>query len=297
MEIIKIYNLKTAKQTIELENQGKIKLNIYKSLKNAFSQNSKKIFDLLIITYYKSIDFNREIHENTVLIQMIDIKSKYLNFILTNFKININKIKMIIHKCSYKSFKILLKSPINSIESIFINLCTNNSLRFIKLFISTLFNRYDFNKNNLIDLILKRNWFSYSILDFACGNKLNVVKFLIKFIELKDPKLIDFNINMICNSTTAKNEDIIKYLLENFKFNLNEKNVAGVALLHYTNNLNVVKLLIKHDGNFHLEINENGYLYYSKYEILKFLTKYIKPTNNEIIENSEIHKFIYFKKK
>ena len=304
MEIIKNHNFKAAKQLIELDLQGKIKLDIYKSLHYAYL-NNKKIFDLLIITYYKSIDFNKKVHKNIVLEQMIDIESKYLNFILTNVKINLNEIEYMINCFSYKSFKILLNImkqanyKFNN-EIIFINLCEHKSLKFVKLFISFLNN----DKKTLINLILKKNIYDISILDYACGNRLNIVVYLTKLLKsfisvdlvnIRFNKSIDSdflpNINMLIKARA--NEDIVKYLLENYSFNLNEKDYHGSTVISYIFNINIIKILCKYDGNINLEINYDHYKAIKKY---RFLIKYINLStlipNNILFENSELFKLI-----
>ena len=295
MEVLKIHNLKTAKQLIELENQGKIKLDIYESLKNAFLKNSKKIFDLLIITYYKSIDFNKRIYSHTILGCMIIYRSKYLNFILTNVKMNIdiNYIKNIFHSCSYKSFKKLTSFDVNlslDMYNIFNNLCMHNSLKSIKLFISII-------KPSMIkDLILKKDPYGYSSLDYACNNKLSIVKYLIYFIKSIDLKSIDIDSRILLNDKYKEN--IIKYLLENFNFNLNELYKYGTLFIHYFN-LNIIKLLLKNDGNINLEFKDNfdktSIYYISNINSFKFLAKYEIPEiiSNKQYDNSEIFKFIF----
>ena len=175
MEIIKIHNLKTAKQLIE---SGF--LDIYEHLYKAYIDNNRKIFDLLIITYYKSIDFNKIIYGNTIINYMFALKSKYLNFILNNVELNSNNKFDSIYICSYKSFKILInilftkKNLKFDLEYVFGMLCLNRSLRFIKLLVS---------KYNIKDLILKKNLYGYTALDHAYSNKSNIVEYLLNYIK------------------------------------------------------------------------------------------------------------------
>ena len=298
MEVIKIHNLKIAKQIIALDLQNKIKLDIYQSLHYAFI-HSRKIFDLLIITYYKSIDFNKNFNDKIpILNYMIKIKSKHLNFILTTFKINIDNIKFIIYELSYKSFKFLLKSIINNFDTYFVfsSLCQDKSLKFIKLFIKSL----NITKKSLFELIFKKDIFNRSSLDLACGNKLNVVKYLIKFIKSIDSKSIDsksidFNINMLIE---AKDKiDITKYLLENFKFNLNQQNEYYNTVMHFAKKIDVIKILFKYDGKIDLEIRNNHnklpIYYIEKVKLYKFLRKYTDPDKQDkkTFKNPEIFKF------
>ena len=260
MEILKTHKLKTVKQLIELDLQGKIKLDIYESLYYAYICNSIKIFDLLIKTYYKSIDFNKQIDsKHTLLYYMIFIKSKCLNFILINVKIDN------LH-----------------ISSIFHDLCRYSTLKSVKLFISII-------KSSVIKELIIKKIYEYSPLENACFNKLNIVKYLLNFI-IFDSNLI--NINIFCRS---EKENIIKYLLENFKFNLNKQNEYGYTIMQYIHNLNIAKMLFKYDGNIDLEI-KNQYNYKSidyiyDIKIYKFLVKYTKAYNI-IFENPEIFKFI-----
>ena len=287
MEVIKISNLKTVKQTIELDLQGKIKLDIYESLYQAYTYESTKIFDLLIKTYYKSIDFNKQINSRTILYYMIEIRSKCLNFILNNliFNLDLYNIKNIIWLCSYKSFKFLLSKIDNlDVYYIFQYLCKFTTLGYIKLFIS---------KYNVKDLILKKDSYGYTPLDCACFNQVDIVKYLLKFI---DPKLINPNlINVKVLFRNLYKENNIKYLLENFKFNLNKQNEYGYTIMHYIEDLNIAKMLFKYDGNIDLEI-KNGFNYTAientnYIKIYKFLAKYTKPYNI-IFENPEIFKSI-----
>ena len=293
MEILKTHKLKTVKQLIELDLQGKIKLDIYKSLYNTYL-NNRRIFDLLIITYYKSIDFNKKVHKNTVLEQMIDIKSKYLNFILIHVKIH--ELYYITYM-SYKSFKILLNNLNKNGFLIFLGttiftiLLNNKSLKFIKFFINLCFSNKKLIKD-IIEFLILKNSDNISLLDHACSNKLNKVKYLFKFIESFNLKLINSIISIEMLIFARKDESVFKYLLKNHNFNLTDLDNEGNSITHYVKDLNTIKLLIKYDGNINLEINR----FIKKYNIFRFLIKYTKP-NNVIFENSEIHKFIYFKKR
>ena len=270
MEVIKISNLKAVKQTIELENQGKIKLDIYESLLEAHRYKSIKIFDLLIKTCYESINFNKKIIFHSIIYYIIMIKSKYLNFILSNVKIN----------------------NLN-IYSIFNTLCEYGTLKSVKIFTSIY---------SVKELIFKKNSYGYTPLDYACLNRLNIVKYLLKFIKSINSNLIDSNLidsKLINMDRLLKNgkENIIKYLLENFKFkfNLNKQDEYGFTIIGYINNLNIIKMLFKYDGNIDLE-NKNKFNHtpieniINSIKIHKFLAKYTKPYNITF-EDPEIFKF------
>ena len=307
MEIIKIYNLKTAKQTIELDLQGKIKLDIYESLENAFSQNSKKIFDLLIITYYKSIDFNREINENTVFECVLLIKSKHLNVILKNIEINLYDIEHLIHHASYRNFKIILKiwkqMEINlTIYTIFKNICEKRSLKFVKLFLSFLYTLNNRNEAKM-ELLIHKDVFGKSALDYASSNSLNMIIYLTKMLKYfysNDLKNIRFdesvetdflpNINLLIE---AKNKDIAKYLMENYSFDLNEEDVDGDLIMNCMKDLDIIKMLFKYDGNVYVEIKNLDTI-----EKYRLLIKYINSNNilnNILFEDPEIFKLLKLK--
>ena len=284
MEVIKIHNLKSAKQLIE--NQNKIKLDIYESLENTFLKNSKKIFDLLIITYYKSIDFNKRIYRYTILECMFIYKSKHLNFILNqeiNVNLNINSnINLFPCYCSYKSFNILINIYIKknlkfNIDNIFKFLCANKGLKFIKLFISIIKSSI-----NIKDLIFKN-------LDYIYKLKFNIFKYLIYLIKP------DFNPSIDALIKT-RNEDILKYLIKNYNFNPNNKYEISTILY---SDLNIIKLIFKYNGNIDLEskdIFNKTLIYIEDIKLFKFLVKYIN-SDNIYFMSSEMFKFIIFKKK
>ena len=164
---------KSLKQLIK--NRDKIKLDLYENLYNAIRKKHKKIFDLLIITYYDSIDFNKDIYGYNILFCIIKYKSKHLNFILNlyvNGKIDLNKDKLlnnIIKYGSFKSFKILIDACLNNkinlkfnIPSIFTKICCYKQIKYIKLFIKYL----KFKKLSIKNLLLEKDCFGFRILEY-----------------------------------------------------------------------------------------------------------------------------------
>ena len=93
-------------------------------------------------------------------------------------------------------------------------------------------------------------------------------------------------------------ESNFKYLLENYKFDLNKQTKSGNTVMHYLDNVNLFKLLFKYDGNIDLEIkNNNGYIpieIISNIKVYKFLAKYTN-LNNKLYSNNILFKFEIFK--